>query len=106
MCATAFFQARKGLDALHFLTDTGELPGVPREGATYPRAEGYEALGNCRPVPLEDDEDEQYLPRRSTDRPLRPTVGRGGRFCVMALCELPCARGGAPQDRPEKGSNH
>jgi hypothetical protein len=31
MCATAFFQARKGLDALHFLTDTGELPGVPRE---------------------------------------------------------------------------
>ena len=92
MCATAFFQARKGLDALHFLTDTGELPGVPREGATYPRAEGYEALGNCRPVPLEDDEDEQYLPRRSTDRPLRPTVGRGGRFYVTALCGLPRAR--------------
>ena len=58
MCATAFFQARKGLDVPRFLTDTGELPGVPREGATYPQAEGYEALGNRRPVPLEDDEDE------------------------------------------------
>jgi hypothetical protein len=109
MCATAFFQACKGLDALHFLTDTGELPGVPREGATYSRAEGYEALGNCRPVPLEDDEDEQYLPRRSTDRPLRPTVGRGGRFYVTALCGSSRAEmcpGEIPQIDEREGSAH
>jgi hypothetical protein len=53
-----FYQARKGLDALRFLTGADELPGVPPEGASYPREEGYEAVGKHRPIEPDGDEDD------------------------------------------------
>jgi hypothetical protein len=48
------YQAQKGLDGLRFLSQLDELPGVPTEGVSYPRGEGYEPLG-FRPV--EPDEE-------------------------------------------------
>lgn len=49
------YQAQKGLDGLRFLSQLDELPGVPTEGVSYPRGEGYEPLGRR---PIEPDADE------------------------------------------------
>ena len=51
------YQARKALDALRFLSETDEVEGLPSEGVSFPRDEGYEALGNRRPVAPEDEDE-------------------------------------------------
>ena len=52
------YRSCKGFSALQFLGEEGQLPGTPTEGVSYPRGQGYEALGNSRPVPQEDDEED------------------------------------------------
>jgi len=56
--STNLYRTCKAFAALQFLGEEGQLPGTPTEGVSYPRGQGYEALGNSRPVPQEDDEDD------------------------------------------------
>jgi len=55
---SGLFTAKKALGALRALDEEDDVPGLATEGVSYPNQKGYEALGNRRPVPPEDSQED------------------------------------------------